>query len=130
MFILVQFLVPICVAVVLPVMIVFIVFRSVMNSDNKRAEVLIEALRSNNSIDADRLAEALQKPRKTPAQQLISRLTAGCMFSLFGVTFSLAAIFTDFADVLLILGGVCFAVGISYLVAYFVSKKMIESAGE
>ena len=54
-------LVPIFVCVVLPVAIVAIVFAAAMNNDNKRAKVLIKAIESNCGIDADKLAEALQK---------------------------------------------------------------------
>ena len=47
-------LIPIFICVVLPVLIVWIVFRATMNNDNKRAEVLIKAIEANNGIDADR----------------------------------------------------------------------------
>ncbi|MDE6125883.1 MAG: hypothetical protein K2G30_02905, partial [Muribaculaceae bacterium] len=65
----------------------FIVFRAAMNSDNKRAEILIKAIETNNGIDADRLAQALEKPRKTPREILNLRLLRGCIFSLIGLFF-------------------------------------------
>ncbi len=71
MFWLVQLLVPICVCVVLPVIIVWIIFRSVTNKDNKNAEIIIKAIESNSAIDADKLVEALSKKQKTPRQILV-----------------------------------------------------------
>lgn len=58
--------IPIFICVVLPISIVALVVRASINSDNKRAQVLIKAIESNCGIDADKLAEALQKPKKSP----------------------------------------------------------------
>ena len=59
-------LVPIFICVVLPVSVVLI--RAIMNmhTENKRSEVLLKAIEANNCIDADKLAQALAKPRLTP----------------------------------------------------------------
>lgn len=78
MFWLVQLLVPICVCVVLPVIIVWIIFRSVTNKDNKNAEIIIKAIESNSAIDADKLVEALSKKQKNaqtnPCRPAVDRL--------------------------------------------------------
>lgn len=130
MFWLVQMAVPLGICVALPVLIVWIIYRASTNGDNKRAEVLIEAIRSNNGIDADRLAEALAKPRKTPAELLNLRLLRGCIFSLIGVA---AALYSWYASCsfpemnvqnwMWIIAAASLAIGISYLIVYFVSKK-------
>ncbi len=80
-----QILVPIFVCVVLPVAIIAIIFGASINSDNKRSKVLIKAIESNCDIDADKLAEALQKPKKTALEILNLRLLRGCIFSLVGI---------------------------------------------
>ena len=54
-------LVPIAICCILPICVVWIIFHAATNGDNKRAEVLIKAIESNNGIDADRLADALAK---------------------------------------------------------------------
>ena len=97
-----QILVPIFVCVVLPVAIIAIIFGASINSDNKRSKVLIKAIESNCDIDADKLAEALQKPKKTAME-----------FQ------------TDAVTVPLIFGGISLAIGLSYLVVYFVTRKQI-----
>ena len=128
-------LVPIFICAILPMTIVLIVFISVMNSDNKRAKVLIKAIEANNNIDTDRLAEALQKPRKTLREKLYGRLLRGCIFTLAGLFISIIGIVnlcmgtsfeSDSVTVPLMFGGISIAVGISFLIVYFVTRKQIE----
>ncbi len=130
-----EILVPIFVCVVLPVAIVAIVFASAMNSDNKRAKVLIKAIESNCGINADKLAEALQKPKKTAREILNIRLLRGCIFSFIGialcivgaVSFHMGSEFaSDPVTVPLIFGGASIAIGVSYLIVYFVTRKQVK----
>jgi TRAP-type C4-dicarboxylate transport system permease small subunit len=130
-----QILVPIFVCVVLPVAIIAIIFGASINSDNKRSKVLIKAIESNCDIDADKLAEALQKPKKTALEILNLRLLRGCIFSLVGIAVCIIGIIaysmgmefqTDAVTVPLIFGGISLAIGLSYLVVYFVTRKQIN----
>ena len=125
-------LVPIFICVVLPVAIVLIFGIVSMNSDNKRAQILIKAIEANNSIDADKLAEALQKPKKSPREILNRRLLCGCVFALIGLFLCIVGIVnlcsgaylgSDLVARPLIFGGLSVAVGISFLIVYFVSRK-------
>lgn len=127
------------VCVVLPVLIVFIVFRAAMNSDNKRAEILIKAIEHNGDIDADRLAKALEKPRKSPREILNLRLLRGCIFSLIGlfliaiglVSFATGTEFgADPVTVPMLFGGASMAIGISYLIVYFVTRGQLAGDGK
>ena len=54
MFWIVQTIVPIAVAVVLPVLIIWIVFRAASNKDNKNAEIIIKAIENNSGILSSR----------------------------------------------------------------------------
>ncbi len=136
--ILVPILLPIFICAVLPAVIVWIIFNSVNNKENKRAEIMIEAIRNNNGLDADRLADALADPRKTPSQIALSRLLKGCLFSLLGITFTVATIvmrvgdygISDMFGFPLLAAGVCYAIGISFLVVYFVSRRKSEQNEE
>lgn len=130
-----EILVPIFVCVVLPIMIVAIVFAASMNHDNKRAQVLIKAIESNCGINADKLAEALQKPKRTARELLNLRLLRGCIFLSVGVVFCIIGITslctgTEFSadpvTVPLLFGGALLAIGASYLVVYFVTRKQIK----
>lgn len=127
-------LVPIFICVVLPVAIVLIVFLYNMNSDNKRAQVLIKAIEANKDIDTDKLAEAFSKPRRSPREILNLRLLRGSIFTLCGlgfVIFGLVGLANDFTIrmepvmIPMICGASCLAVGISYLIVYFVTRKQL-----
>lgn len=128
-------LVPIFICVVLPVAIVLIVFLAAMNSDNKRAKVLIKAIEANNNIDTDKLAEALQKPKKSAREILNSRLLRGCMFSLCGLFIAIGGICnfatgsdfnSDPVTVPLLFGAVSLAIGLSYLIVYYLTRKDVD----
>lgn len=128
-------LIPIFVCVVLPVAIVLIVFLAAMNSDNKRAQILIKAIESGNGIDADRLAEALRKPQKSPRELLNLRLLRGCMFSFVGLALIVVAIVslcngTQFSEdpvsVPMVFGGASLAIGLSYIVVFLVTRKQVD----
>ncbi len=76
---------------------------------------LIKAIESNCDIDADKLAEALQKPKKTALEILNLRLLRGCIFSLVGIAVCIIGIIaysmgmefqTDAVTVPLIFGGI------------------------
>ena len=110
-----------------------------MNSDNKRAKVLIKAIEANNNIDADKLAAALAKPRKTPLEILNKRLLRGCMFTFTGIALIIVALVslaygTEFANdsvtLPMIFGGALLAIGLSYLVVYFVTRKQVNNTRE
>ena len=130
-------LIPIFVCVVLPVSIVAIVFRASINSDNKRAQVLIKAIESKCGINTDKLAEALRKPKKTAREILNLRLLRGCIFSLIGLGFLVIVILSlttktslyydpSYLPFSLIICIPSLAIGISYLTVYFATRKQIK----
>lgn len=132
----IQILVPLGICVALPVLIVLIVCRATMNSDNKRAAVLIEAIRANNNIDTDALAKAFARPRRSALEILNRRLLWGCLWGGIGLVLTLVAIIMPIVydldpDVmigLLIVGLILLAIGASFLVVYFVTRKQLPSS--
>ena len=128
-------IVPIFICVVLPVAIVAIIYAASINSDNQRSKVLIKAIESNCGIDADKLAEALQKPKKTAREILNLRLLRGCIFSFIGVALCAGGIIalcvgleftSETVAMQLLFGGASLAIGLSYLIVYFVSRKQVK----
>ncbi len=130
----VEILVPIFCGCILPIAIVLIIALRKSNEVNKRSQILIKAIEANKEVDTDKLIEALKEPQKTPQEILYARLLRGCMFSLIGVSltiigsvglcngmcFSNEEVSTPF-----IFGGISLAIGISYLIVYFVSRKQV-----
>lgn len=134
-------LVPIFICVVLPVAIVAIIYWGRVNNDNKRTQVLIKAIEANNDIDADKLAEALAKSRKTAKEILNGRLLKGCIFTFIGVCCEIFALveyfsqnaetsFLDSIEAFGVIGGISLAIGISFLIVYFVTRKQISGTDD
>lgn len=124
-------LVPIAICVVLPVSIVLIVFLTSINKDNKNAQVLIKAIEANSGIDADKLAETLRKPKKTPLELLNTRLLNGCVYAALGLAFLICGLvnFTGdstFNGILYLAAAVCLAVGAGFLTVYFATRGSVD----
>lgn len=126
-------LVPIFICVVLPVAIVYIICRCKENVDNRHAEVLIKAIESNNNVNADKLVETLRKPIRTAREVLNLRLLRGIMSSLLGIGALVYSIYLEmtipernYQIVSFIVAGVSLAIGISYLLVYFITRNQID----
>lgn len=123
-------IVPIAVVVVLPVLIVWLIARVKINNDNRRSEALLEAIRQGSNVDADRLAKFFSRENRTPAELLNLRLLRGSIFTLLGVAFCVVSIVTDYVGIagsdgilgFAVTSAVAFAIGVGYLIVYFVSR--------
>ncbi len=132
-------LVPIFICVVLPIAVVLIVSLTKINGENKRTQIIIKAIEANKDVDTDKLIESLKNPKKTTREMINSRLLRGCMFSLIGVALAIVgtvnlATGKDFdADpvtVPYVFGGISLAIGISYLIVYYVTRNQADSPEE
>ena len=131
MFWLVQLLVPIGVAVVLPITVVAIVFRSAMASERNRKEIVLAALEKNPDIDVELLMKNLKKSEKLIKEKLLANLQHGSLCCLMGVAFVLLYFFLSMQkEILIIAGTVLIAIGIAFLVSYFVGRRMLEKEME
>lgn len=129
-------LVPIFVCVVLPVAIVLITSFSDYAKEKEKANIIIKAIEAN-TIDTDKLVDSMRKPQKTARQILNSRLLKGCIFSLVGLFICIVGIVnlctgasfsSDPVTVPLIFGGASIALGLSFLIVYFVTRKQVEES--
>ncbi len=132
-------LVPIFVCVVLPIAVVLITSLAKMNSENKRAQIIVKAIEANKDVDTDKLIESLKKPQKTTREILNLRLLRGCIFSFIGVAlafvgwanFANGSFFSaDSVTIPMIFGGISIAIGISYLIVWNVTRKQTNSTEE
>ena len=132
MFWLVQILVPIGVAVVLPIAIVAIVFRSALASERNRKEIVLAVLEKNPDIDVEQLMKNLKKSEKLIKEKLLARLERGCLCCLMGVAFILLYFFCEVirTDMLLIVGAALIPIGIAFLISYFVGRRMLAKEME
>ena len=132
MFWLVQILVPIGVAVVLPIAIVAIVFRSALASERNRKEIVIAVLEKNPDIDVEQLMKNLKKSEKLIKEKLLARLERGCLCCLMGVAFMLIYFFlgVQSEDLIVVVGAALIAIGIAFLISYFVGRRMLAQEME
>mgnify|MGYP000265207358 FL=1 len=132
MFWLVQLLVPIGVAVVLPIAIVAIVFRSALASERNRKEIVLAVLEKNPDIDVEQLMKNLKKSEKLIKEKLLARLERGCLCCLMGVAFMLLYFFlgVQSEDLIVVVGAALIAIGIAFLVSYFVGRRMLAQEME
>lgn len=131
-------LVPIFICVVLPVSIVLIVCIASMNNDNKRTQVLLKAIEMNPNVDPEKLAAMFVKPHKSAREIRNRRLLYGCAFTLSGLIFELIGLFNlifGYADTVasddpvcmpMLFGALPLAIGISFLVVYFATRRQVN----
>lgn len=131
MFWLVQLLVPIGVAVVLPIAVVAIVFKSVLASERNRKEIILAALEKNPNLDVEDLVKRMNKSEKLIKEKLLAKLQRGCLCCLMGVAFVLLYFFPSVQNEFLIIAGTALiAIGIAFLVGYFVGRRMLAQEME
>ena len=132
MFWLVQLLVPIGVAVVLPITIVAIVFKSALASERNRKEIILAALEKNPNLNVEDLLKGMKKSEKLIKEKLLARLERGCLCCLMGVAFILLYFFCEAirTDMLLIVGAALIPIGIAFLISYFVGRHMLAKEME
>lgn len=119
-------LVSLGVVVALPVLIVSIIFRSVMAADRNRKEIILAALEKNPNLNVEDLVKRMKKSEKLIKEKLLAKLQRGCLCCLMGVALVLLYFFLSVQNEFLIITGVALiAIGIAFLVGYFVGRRML-----
>lgn len=127
-----SFLLPICICVVLPVLIVYIVGRVRKNETDRKTEVMLKAMENGTPIDPNMfMTPARAKKARTRKEKLLDNLTGGCITGLIGVATLVYGIWKgiqggwDNGDKLFVLiAGILLAIGIANLIIYFIGKRM------
>ena len=101
------------------------------NKDNKNAEIIIKAIENNSTVDTDKLVNALSKHGKTPQQLLHLRLLRGCIFTFIGIAMAICIAIKSYSlpethlrYSSMMFSGIFLAIGIAYLVVYFVTRNV------
>lgn len=130
-------LVPIAICVVLPIAIVWMTTRTRIKRDNLRKEIILAAMEKNSDIDIEEMMKKLNRPKKLLKEKLIMRLLCGSMFVGFGiltyVAFVYMCIFGQDTNMFIGLSFVAvpsLAVGIAFLINFFVGKNMLAKEME
>lgn len=119
-------LVSLGVVVALPVLIVAIIFKSVMAADRNRKEIILAALEKNPNLNVEDLVKRMNKSEKLIKEKLLAKLQRGCLCCLMGVALVLPYFFPSVQNEFLIIAGTALiAIGIAFLVGYFVGRRML-----
>lgn len=131
-------LIPICICVVLPSIIIWLIGRVKQNETNRKAEIMLKALDNGAKIDTDFFKN--QSASRTIKERLLGRLTGACVTGLLGVAVLGVATYMgctlDWSkndDVIImttLLGGILLAIGIALFIVYFVGKRMLAKEME
>ena len=132
-----EIIVPVALCVVLPVMIVWLINRTRQNETNRKTEIMLKAIESGASIDAD-FFKALQdqKATLTIKERLLKRLSSGCICTLIGLILETLGILNfvgwngTTTSLALLIGGILLGIGVSLIVVFFVGKKMLAKEME
>lgn len=127
---------PLGIVVVLPVSIVWIVFRYKSNKSNKQAELIKSAIESNTQVDLSGIITQLNAKAKTESlkYKLLTHLQWGAILTALGLGMLTYALWLDYRGgyatnelQLFYLGSlISLFVGIFIIIAFFVSKKMLK----
>ena len=122
------------ICVVMPVMIVWLVSRTRQNETNKKTEIMLKAIESGATIDADFFKDTQKKQRSTK-ERLLNRLVWGCATSILGVGLAALGIVqwvnwngtsSNESFVLpLVFAGIFLAIGIALFIGFYVGRKML-----
>ena len=122
-------LIPICICVVLPVMIVWLVTRARIKKNEQKMAVLVKAIENGVEVDPELLVSETESSRNTK-MKLIKKLTTGIVCSMIGIVLLVCPSLEAFEglaglEMLYIIGGVMVAIGVAYMVAFFVGRKYL-----
>ena len=116
---------------VLPIMVVWFMIRESINKTNKRTQIVLAAIEKNPNMDVEELLEKMTPKKKLLKEKLLSKLQAGCITSLLGLAFIGYGSWICYMGgdnhplVKIIIGLILLAVGIAFLINYFVGKRLL-----
>ncbi len=125
----VEIIVPIGVCVVLPVMVVWLVFRSRNHIVDRKADVLLKAIENGQDIDPEMFAsdDRSKRTKRSLKMNLLGRLQTGIILVIMGAGLVACAMLIPGKDSLFIIASILLAIGIGFCVAFFVGRKWMEA---
>ena len=133
MHILVAILVPIACGCVLPIMIVWLSIRESMNKTNQRTKSVLAAIEKNPDMNIEELIEKISPKKKLLKETLLEKLMWGWICAILGPGLIGLGIYLKIEGmgrpkdplVAICFGVVLLAVGIAFLVNYYLGRKML-----
>ena len=116
---------------ILPICAIWFGIRQKINETNRRTDLLLAAIEKNPDMDVEELLKKMTPKEKLLKEKLLSKLQAGCVTSLIGLAFVgygswiLYMGWPNHPLPKIIIGLILLAVGIAFLINYFVGKRLL-----
>lgn len=118
---------------ILPIVMVLMNTRRRMNETETRKQIVLAAIEKNKETDVEELLKKMAPKQKLLKEKLLSKLLWGCVISLLGLSLFGCGLWIDwcggfdpdFISFLYFCGGVLFAVGLAFIIYYFVGRKIL-----
>ena len=118
---------------ILPIVMVLMNTRRRMNETETRKQIVLAAIEKNKETDVEELLKKMAPKQKLLKEKLLAKLLWGCVIALIGFVIFGCGLWIDWCGgsdpdeihFLYFCGGVLFAVGLGFLIYYFVGKKML-----
>lgn len=130
-----QLLVPIAICCVLPIMIVWLNNRRRIIENNSRTQIVLAAMEKNSDVDIEQLLKKMAptQKKKLLKEKLLAKLLWSCITLLLGVGLAIFCLCTSFGGGMTpsnlwfsgFMSAIMIAVGIAFLINYFIGKKML-----
>ena len=108
----------------------FSLVRYLMNKTNKRTEVVTAFIEKNPDANIDELLKKMAPTKRLLKEKLLTKLLVGCIFLFLGIgVLTLDIYWTivrhDVKNPFTLFSPVLLAIGIAFIINYFVGKKML-----
>lgn len=130
----VEFVLPVFICVVLPVLVVLIVGLVRRNETNRKAEIMLKAIENGATVDPSFFESSKKKEKRlrTRKEKLHDNLTGAAVCTAIGIALILIKVIfylpdDDDISLMLIGGAVLLAIGIANFVIYFIGMKAFAS---
>ena len=130
---LIPILVPIFCGCILPIMIVWLNNRRRIIENNSRTQIVLAAMEKNPGMDIDEMLKKMAPKQKLLKEKMLAKLLWGCITLLLGVGLAIFCLCTSFGGGMTpsnlwfsgFMSAIMIAVGIAFLINYFIGKKML-----
>ena len=118
---------------VVPLLIIWMIFRYFKNRTDKRAQIVQAAIEKNPDMDIEEFIKKLSPKQKSLKEKLLRKLLWGSTITVLGVCFFIYALWIDcvggsnpdLLHLIYFVGIILFGIGVVFLLNYFISKKML-----
>ena len=130
---LIPILVPIFCGCILPIMIVWLNNRRRIIENNSRTQIVLATMEKNPGMDIDEMLKKMAPKQKLLKEKMLAKLLWGCITLLLGVGLAIFCLCTSFGGGMTpsnlwfsgFMSAIMIAVGIAFLINYFIGKKML-----